>query len=247
MAPPRGRPRAAARPHRRPEDLKRLDDDAARSSSRRRCASTSSTRSGRSAATSAPTSAPASWRSRCTACSTRRATRSSGTWATRPIPHKVLTGRRDELPTIRKYGGLAPFCSREESAHDIMGAGHASTAASYAVGIKEAMRKRRQLGIAPRRTSPDATRCRGRRRRRDDGRRQLRGAAERGRARDADRDRAERQRHVDLTERRRAVALLQPPAARTRKGYQAREAVESGPHQAARRHRRARSSGSAPS
>ena len=57
-------------------------------------------------------------------------------------PHKVLTGRRDELPTIRQYGGLAPFCSREESPHDIMGAGHASTAASYAVGIKEAMRKR---------------------------------------------------------------------------------------------------------
>ncbi len=62
-------------------------------------------------------------------------------------PHKVLTGRRDELPTIRSYGGLAPFCSREESPHDIMGAGHASTAASYAVGIKEAMRKRRALGI----------------------------------------------------------------------------------------------------
>src|SRR6187402_188562 len=59
-------------------------------------------------------------------------------------PHKVLTGRRDELPTIRKYGGLAPFCFREESPHDIMGAGHASTAASYAVGIKEAMRKRRE-------------------------------------------------------------------------------------------------------
>ena len=55
-------------------------------------------------------------------------------------PHKVLTGRRDELPTIRQYGGLAPFCSREESEHDIMGAGHASTAAGYAVGIKEAMR-----------------------------------------------------------------------------------------------------------
>ena len=57
-------------------------------------------------------------------------------------PHKVLTGRRDELPSIRQYGGLAPFCSRAESEHDIMGAGHASTAASYAVGIKEAMRKR---------------------------------------------------------------------------------------------------------
>ncbi len=62
-------------------------------------------------------------------------------------PHKVLTGRRAGLPTIRQYGGLAPFCSREESPHDIMGAGHASTAASYAVGIKEAMRKRRELGI----------------------------------------------------------------------------------------------------
>src|SRR4051794_39625378 len=56
-------------------------------------------------------------------------------------PHKVLTGRRDELPTIRKYGGLAPFCSVFESEHDIMGAGHASTAVSYAVGIKEALRR----------------------------------------------------------------------------------------------------------
>jgi 1-deoxy-D-xylulose-5-phosphate synthase len=57
-------------------------------------------------------------------------------------PHKILTGRRDALATIRQYGGLAPFCSRDESEHDIMGAGHASTAASYAVGIKEAMRRR---------------------------------------------------------------------------------------------------------
>jgi 1-deoxy-D-xylulose-5-phosphate synthase len=56
-------------------------------------------------------------------------------------PHKVLTGRRDQLATIRKYGGLAPFCSIAESEHDIMGAGHASTAIGYAVGIKEAMRR----------------------------------------------------------------------------------------------------------
>jgi 1-deoxy-D-xylulose-5-phosphate synthase len=55
-------------------------------------------------------------------------------------PHKVLTGRRDELHTIRKYGGLAPFCSMAESEHDIMGAGHASTSVGYAVGLKEAMR-----------------------------------------------------------------------------------------------------------
>jgi 1-deoxy-D-xylulose-5-phosphate synthase len=55
-------------------------------------------------------------------------------------PHKVLTGRRDRLDTIRQYGGLAPFCSIAESEHDIMGAGHASTATGYAVGIKQAMR-----------------------------------------------------------------------------------------------------------
>jgi 1-deoxy-D-xylulose-5-phosphate synthase len=41
-------------------------------------------------------------------------------------PHKVLTGRRDQLQTIRKYEGLAPFCAIHESEHDIMGAGHAS-------------------------------------------------------------------------------------------------------------------------
>jgi len=56
-------------------------------------------------------------------------------------PHKILTGRRDRLHTIRKYGGLAPFCAISESEHDIMGAGHASTAIGYAVGIKEAMRR----------------------------------------------------------------------------------------------------------
>jgi 1-deoxy-D-xylulose-5-phosphate synthase len=56
-------------------------------------------------------------------------------------PHKILTGRRDQLHTIRKYRGLAPFCAMHESEHDVMGAGHASTAIGYAVGIKEAMRR----------------------------------------------------------------------------------------------------------
>src|SRR3989442_7757071 len=55
-------------------------------------------------------------------------------------PHKILTGRREQLGTIRQYGGLAPFCSIAESPHDIMGAGHASTSIGYAVGIKEGMR-----------------------------------------------------------------------------------------------------------
>src|ERR1700761_6369187 len=56
-------------------------------------------------------------------------------------PHKILTGRREQLPTIRKYEGLEPFCSIFESEHDIMGAGHASTSIGYAVGLKEAMRR----------------------------------------------------------------------------------------------------------
>ena len=60
-------------------------------------------------------------------------------------PHKILTGRREQLSTIRQYDGLAPFCSISESEHDIMGAGHASTSIGYAVGLKEAMRK----GIGP--------------------------------------------------------------------------------------------------
>ncbi|MBA2241049.1 MAG: 1-deoxy-D-xylulose-5-phosphate synthase [Solirubrobacterales bacterium] len=60
-------------------------------------------------------------------------------------PHKILTGRRDRLETIRQYGGLAPFCSIAESEHDIMGAGHASTAIGYGVGLKEAMRR----GVGP--------------------------------------------------------------------------------------------------
>ena len=60
-------------------------------------------------------------------------------------PHKVLTGRRDELSTIRQYEGIAPFCSIFESEHDHMGAGHASTSIGYAVGMKEAMRH----GTAP--------------------------------------------------------------------------------------------------
>jgi 1-deoxy-D-xylulose-5-phosphate synthase len=60
-------------------------------------------------------------------------------------PHKILTGRRERLETIRQYGGLAPFCSIGESEHDIMGAGHASTSVGYAVGIKEGMRHMRAV------------------------------------------------------------------------------------------------------
>jgi len=54
--------------------------------------------------------------------------------------HKLLTGRLGEFSTLRQYEGMSGFLRREESAHDVMGAGHASTSISYAVGLAEAMR-----------------------------------------------------------------------------------------------------------
>jgi 1-deoxy-D-xylulose-5-phosphate synthase len=50
-------------------------------------------------------------------------------------PHKMLTGRRSRLSTIRQRGGLAPFCQRAESEHDIFGAGHGGTSISAALGL----------------------------------------------------------------------------------------------------------------
>ncbi len=50
-------------------------------------------------------------------------------------PHKILTGRRDQLPTIRQLGGLSGFLKRSESIYDVFGAGHASTSISAALGI----------------------------------------------------------------------------------------------------------------
>lgn len=49
--------------------------------------------------------------------------------------HKVLTGRYNELKTIRQYGGLSGFLKRAESEYDVFGAGHASTSISAALGI----------------------------------------------------------------------------------------------------------------
>ncbi len=49
--------------------------------------------------------------------------------------HKVLTGRKNELHTIRKKNGLHPFPSREESIYDAFGVGHSSTSISAAIGM----------------------------------------------------------------------------------------------------------------
>src|SRR5256886_17398821 len=49
--------------------------------------------------------------------------------------HKILTGRRELLPTVKQYGGLSGFLRRDESEYDTFGAGHASTSLSAALGI----------------------------------------------------------------------------------------------------------------
>ncbi|MGC2033625.1 MAG: 1-deoxy-D-xylulose-5-phosphate synthase [Steroidobacteraceae bacterium] len=50
-------------------------------------------------------------------------------------PHKVLTGRRDLLRTIKQHNGLAPFPTRSESEYDTFGVGHSSTSISAALGM----------------------------------------------------------------------------------------------------------------
>ncbi len=50
-------------------------------------------------------------------------------------PHKILTGRRERMPTLRKKGGLAGFPKRDESEYDTFGVAHSSTSISAALGM----------------------------------------------------------------------------------------------------------------
>ena len=56
--------------------------------------------------------------------------------------HKILTGRRDQMPTLRQYGGIAGFPRREESEYDTFGTAHSSTSISAALGMAVAARAR---------------------------------------------------------------------------------------------------------
>ncbi len=58
--------------------------------------------------------------------------------------HKILTGRRDQFHTNRKYGGISGFPKRSESEYDTFGVGHSSTSISGALGMAVASR---QLGL----------------------------------------------------------------------------------------------------
>lgn len=57
-------------------------------------------------------------------------------------PHKILTGRREEITSIRRAGGLAPFNKRKESEYDCFGVGHSSTSISAALGMALAAKAR---------------------------------------------------------------------------------------------------------
>jgi 1-deoxy-D-xylulose-5-phosphate synthase len=50
-------------------------------------------------------------------------------------PHKILTGRRERMRTLRQKGGLSGFCKREESVYDTFGAGHSSTSIAAGLGM----------------------------------------------------------------------------------------------------------------
>jgi len=66
-------------------------------------------------------------------------------------PHKILTGRRELMPTLRQLNGLSGFCKRKESIYDSFGAGHSSTSISAAQGMsvaKQMLNKRRNNCIA---------------------------------------------------------------------------------------------------
>src|SRR5580698_8062084 len=59
-------------------------------------------------------------------------------------PHKVLTGRREALGSIKQHGGLAPFPSRSESEYDTFGVGHSSTSVSAALGMAIAAERNKE-------------------------------------------------------------------------------------------------------
>ena len=66
-------------------------------------------------------------------------------------PHKILTGRRERMTTLRQAGGLSGFAKRSESEYDVFGAGHSTTSISAALGMQVAYdlqgRKRNSVAV----------------------------------------------------------------------------------------------------
>jgi len=62
-------------------------------------------------------------------------------------PHKIITGRREQMASIRSYGGLAGFPKRSESPYDTFGVGHSSTSISAALGMSIAAKMNGSQGF----------------------------------------------------------------------------------------------------
>lgn len=58
-------------------------------------------------------------------------------------PHKILTGRKNKMHTLRKKGGIAPFPKREESEYDALGVGHSATSIGSALGMAVANKSKK--------------------------------------------------------------------------------------------------------
>ena len=63
-------------------------------------------------------------------------------------PHKILTGRREQMATLRQYGGISGFPKRSESPFDTFGTAHSSTSISAATGMAHAARLRKEERVA---------------------------------------------------------------------------------------------------
>src|SRR3990167_1460474 len=59
-------------------------------------------------------------------------------------PHKILTGRRDRMPTLRQFGGMSGFPRRDESEYDTFGTAHSSTSISAALGMALGAQQKRE-------------------------------------------------------------------------------------------------------
>ena len=68
-------------------------------------------------------------------CSTRRSDKLIWDVGHQAYPHKIVTGRRDRIRTLRQGGGLSGFTRRSESEYDPFGAAHSSTSISSALGF----------------------------------------------------------------------------------------------------------------
>lgn len=60
--------------------------------------------------------------------------------------HKIITGRKELFKTLRQFGGISGFTSKNESEHDPYTTGHASTSLAFGMGLKEAMKRKNDEG-----------------------------------------------------------------------------------------------------